>query len=392
MDDLRQNRVNHGLDELELSRYHRQIILPEIGYEGQKKLKLARVLIVGVGGLGSPASLYLAAAGVGKIGLVDFDVVEKTNLHRQILFNESAVGERKIDAAGNRLKSLNPHITVMGYDTKLTAENAMGIIGDYDIVLDGTDNFYTRYLINDACVLLGKPNVFGSIFRFDGQVSVFNMNGGPCYRCLYPEPPGAGQIPSCAEAGVLGVLPGIIGSIQAVEAIKTITGVGETLSGRFLVISARTMRFSDFKIVRNEDCAVCGKKPVITSLDNYENHCAAPEDAAVVKSAEGFEEITVEELKERFDRNEIPVILDIREPYEVRFAPFPNAVHIATNELPGRLGELPEDKEIVVVCKLGVRSGMVCEYLKNHNFQHAKNLVGGVQAWTLHIDPAVPLY
>ncbi|NOZ03221.1 MAG: molybdopterin-synthase adenylyltransferase MoeB [FCB group bacterium] len=383
-----------GADDLpeletgEFNRYSRHFSLPEIGVQGQRKLKAGKVLIVGTGGLGSPASLYLTAAGVGTIGLVDFDTVDESNLQRQILFGVDCLGKSKVQSARERLKALNPYVNIVTHEVALSSENALDIIKDYDIVVDGTDNFPTRYLINDACVFLGKPNVYGSIFRFEGQISVFNYDDGPCYRCLYPEPPPPGLVPSCAEGGVLGVLPGIVGSIQANEAIKLLAGIGQPLKGRFLLFDALSMEFSELKLNRNEACVVCGDNPTITDLIDYQEFCGIPSEKPKPK----YGEISVQELKAKIDAGEPVTILDVRNPFELEVASIPNVLHIPMNEVPANLDKLNPEDEIIVLCRTGIRSGKICEYLINHNFKRVKNLRGGIRAWSLEIDSSVPIY
>ena len=365
--------VETGLPELthdEVTRYSRHLIVPEVGVEGQRKLKAARVLCVGAGGLGSPAALYLAAAGVGTLGLVDFDTVDFSNLQRQILYDTTQVGQRKLVAASARLSSLNPGVAIATHEVALTSANALDIIAGYDIVVDGADNFPTRYLVNDACVLLGKPNVYGSIFRFDGQASIFAAPGGPCYRCLYPEPPPPGLVPSCAEGGVLGVLPGLVGTIQATEAIKLILGAGAPLIGRFLVYDALKMRFRELKLPKDPDCPVCGTRPTITGLHEYAGYCA-PAGA----------EMTVTELKARIDGGTAPTILDVREPSEHAEARIEGAILIPLGELPRRLDELDPAREIVVHCKSGARSARAVALLRQKGFDRAVNLTGGITSW-----------
>jgi len=350
------------------SRYARQVILPEIGEAGQTALKNARVLIVGAGGLGSPTSLYLAAAGVGKLGLVDFDVVDLTNLHRQILYGTSEVGARKVGAAGARLSDLNPSIEIVQHDAALTSENALDIIRDFDIVIDGTDNFPTRYLVNDACVLLGKINVYGSIFRFDGQVSVFDAKRGPCYRCLYPEPPPPHLVPSCAEGGVLGVLPGVIGTLQAVEAIKLITGAGEPLIGKLLMFDALHTSFRTLKLKKDPNCAICGAHPTIDHLIDYEGFCNPRHSS----------EITAQELAQRLKDF---VLIDVREPYEFAGGHLDGAKLMPLSQLPERMIDIPTDRDVVVYCQGGGRSGRAQQLLQEAGFTRIRNLVGGYAGW-----------
>src|SRR5579863_6123793 len=348
--------VNAALSNEEVLRYSRHLIMPEVGMDGQLKLKKAKVLLIGSGGLGAPLGLYLAAAGVGRLGIVDFDAVDFTNLQRQVTFGTGDVGRKKLDAARERLHNLNPEIQIDTYETRLTSENALDIIREYDIVADGTDNFPTRYLVNDACVLLGKPNVYGSIFRFEGQASIFGYPGGPCYRCLYPEPPPPGLVPSCAEGGVLGVLPGIIGVLQATEAIKLITGIGEPLIGRFLIYDALKMKFRELKLRKDPDCPVCGTHPTVTKLIDYEQFCgvvpAAPEPVVVNNATE----ITSVDLKKRLDRGDVLKIVDVREPNEYQINRIPGSQLIPLGDIPKRYNELDPEAEIVVHCKMGGRS------------------------------------
>jgi adenylyltransferase/sulfurtransferase len=375
----------------EISRYSRHLILPEVGPDGQKRLKAARILLIGAGGLGSPLGLYLAAAGVGRIGLVDFDVVDFSNLQRQILHGTPDVGRPKLQSARDRLQAINPEVEIDAYETALTSRNAREILAPYDIVIDGTDNFPTRYLVNDACVLLGKPNVYGSIFRFDGQASVFYPPHGPCYRCLYPEPPPPGEVPSCAEGGVLGVLPGLIGCIQATEAIKLILGKGEPLIGRLLLYDALTLRFREFKVKRNPRCPLCGESPIITDLVDYEQFCGVRREEPVpMPSAD--QEMTVEELKRRLDQNEPVFILDVRNPEEYQLCRIPGSTLIPLGDLPQRYGELDPSREIVVHCKSGMRSARAAQFLRGQGFINIKNLTGGIRAWADRIDPTVPKY
>lgn len=377
------------LSSNELARYSRHITLPEVGETGQLKLKSAKVLIVGIGGLGSPVSLYLAAAGVGTIGLVDFDVVDESNLQRQILFGVSQKGELKIEAAKDRLLNLNPHININLHNVALNSENALGIIKDYDLVLDGTDNFPTRYLVNDACVLSNKPNVYGSIYRFDGQVSVFNYKDGPCYRCLYPSPPPPGLVPSCADGGVIGVLPGIIGSLQANEAIKLIIGIGSPLKERFLLFDALEMEFNELKIKKDPNCVVCGENPTVTKLIDYQQFCGISNNDNVI---ENYDDISVFELKSLIDNGNHPFVLDVREPFEVNIAKIEGTVHIPMKEVEYRIKELNPETEIIVQCKSGGRSAKICKLLINKKFKHIKNLKGGILAWSKEIDSSIPTY
>ena len=379
------------LSNEEIRRYSRHLIMPEVGMEGQKKLKAARVLTIGTGGLGSPLALYLAAAGVGTIGLVDYDVVDDSNLHRQILFGAGDVGRPKLDAAEERLRGVNPHVRFVKHEERLTSANALEIVRDYDIVADGTDNFPTRYLVNDACVLTGKPNVYASIFRFEGQASVFWAQKGPCYRCLYAEPPPAGLVPSCAEGGVLGVLPGLLGLVQATETIKLILGSGEPLIGRLLLVDALAMRFRELKLKKNPDCVICGRNPTVTKLVDYEAFCGIePETAASV--AGGVPEISVEELKAMRDRRQDFVLVDVREPHELEICAFPESVRIPLGSLPANLNRLSTADEIVVHCKTGGRSAKAVKLLREAGFRRVRNLTGGITRWSERIDPTMPRY
>jgi len=376
----------------ELSRYSRHLILPEVGQEGQRKLKAARVLCVGTGGLGSPLALYLAAAGVGTLGLVDFDVVDASNLQRQIIHSTADIGRKKLDSAAEKLVALNPSLNVVKHDTLLSSANALDILKDYDIIADGTDNFPTRYLVNDACVLLGKPNAYGSIFRFEGQASVFAAKDGPCYRCLYPEPPPPGLVPSCAEGGVLGILPGLIGVIQATETIKLILGIGSPLVGRLLLVDSLNMRFRELKLRKNPECPVCGKHPTLTKLIDYQQFCgmapAAKEESAVKN---GIPQITVTELKRRIDAGESPFILDVREPFEYQIANIGGKL-IPQGEVPQRLSEIDREREVIVQCKSGGRSQRIAEFLQQTGYPKVVNLAGGITAWSNEIDPSVAKY
>ena len=369
------------LDKTELNRYARHFSLPEFGIEGQKKLKSAKVLVVGVGGLGSPVLMYLAAAGIGRIGLVDFDLVDESNLQRQILFGVDVLGKSKTKSAEKKLLQLNPNLRLDIYETRLTSENALNILEHYDIIIDGTDNFQTRYLVNDACVILGKPNVYGSIFRFEGQASVFNYKDGPCYRCLYPEPPPPGLVPSCAEGGVLGVLPGIIGCIQANETIKIITGIGKTLKGRFLLYDALELDFQEVSIKRDQACKVCGDDPTVTELIDYDQFCGI--DNSIIDQQWG--EVSVMELNEKIQTGESTFILDVRENFEVELEEFEGAVHIPMNEVETRLAEINQQDEIIVLCKTGGRAAKICSLLTENNFNKVMNLKGGITAWSQFI-------
>ncbi len=382
----------------EVRRYSRHLIMPEVGVEGQLKLKAGSVLCIGAGGLGSPAALYLAAAGVGRIGIVDFDVVDFSNLQRQVIHGTSDVGRSKLASAKDRLLGLNPNITVDTYETALSSKNALDLFKPYDVILDGTDNFPTRYLVNDACVLLGKPNTYGSIFRFEGQASVFGTKDGPCYRCLYPEPPPPGLVPSCAEGGVLGVLPGIIGTIQATEAVKLIMGIGEPLIGRFLIYDALRMKFREFKLKKDPDCPVCGTHPTVTELIDYEQFCglapvSEPEAAAAKGGGAGNEtEIDVRELKRKMDAGDDFFLLDVREPNEFKIGQIPGATLIPLGEVPQRYQEVPKDKEVIVFCKMGGRSARAASFLRQQGFGRVRNLKGGILDWSDKIDPSVPKY
>ena len=378
-----------ALSNDEILRYSRHLIIPEVGIEGQRKLKSAKVLLVGAGGLGAPLGLYLAAAGIGRIGIVDFDVVDFTNLQRQVIHFTQDVGRKKLDSAAEKMQAINPHVAIAKHETALSSENALGILKDYDIVVDGTDNFPTRYLVNDACVLLGKPNVYGSIFRFEGQATVFAYQGGPCYRCLYPEPPPPGLVPSCAEGGVLGILPGTVGLIQATETVKLILGIGEPLVGRLLLYDALAMRFRELKLRQNPECPVCGEHPTITRLIDYHQFCGVPKtpEMNVTES-----EIDVTEVKAKLDRGDHFVLIDVREPHEYRICHIPAARLIPLGEVPNRLNELDPQADIVIHCKSGVRSAKACGVLRQAGFQHVRNMKGGLLAWSDRVDPSVPKY
>jgi molybdopterin/thiamine biosynthesis adenylyltransferase/rhodanese-related sulfurtransferase/molybdopterin converting factor small subunit len=385
------------LNAEEYKRYSRHLILPEIGLDGQKKLKAASVLCIGAGGLGSPVAMYLAAAGIGRIGIVDFDVVDHSNLQRQIIHGTPDIGRSKLVSAKESIQALNPHVQVDTYETALSSQNALELFKPYDVIIDGTDNFPTRYLVNDACVLTGKPNAYGSIFRFEGQASVFATKDGPCYRCLYPEPPPPGLVPSCAEGGVLGVLPGIIGLVQATEALKLILGIGEPLIGRFLIYDALKMRFRELKLRKDPDCPVCGTHPTVTQLIDYEQFCGvrpeAPAAAVVSTGAAGNAwEITPVELKKRLDAGEDLKIVDVREPNEYQINRIPGSVLIPLGELPRRYQELDPDQEIVLHCKMGGRSAKAQDFLRTVGFNRTKNLRGGVLGWVDQVDPSQPKY
>jgi molybdopterin/thiamine biosynthesis adenylyltransferase/rhodanese-related sulfurtransferase/molybdopterin converting factor small subunit len=382
------------LSQAEIQRYSRHLIMPEVGIDGQRKLKASSVLCVGAGGLGSPAAMYLAAAGVGRIGIVDFDVVDFSNLQRQLLHGTPDVGRSKLASAKDRLHALNPHVEVETHETLLSSDNALKLFEPYDVILDGTDNFPTRYLVNDACVISGKPNAYGSIFRFEGQASVFATKGGPCYRCLYPEPPPPGLVPSCAEGGVFGVLPGIIGVIQATETIKLMLGVGEPLIGRFLIYDALKMRFRELKLRQDPECPVCGTNPTVTELIDYEQFCGLrPESPTQPAGTAANEwEISPVELKQRLDVGDSPFILDVREPNEFQINRIPGSTLIPLGELPRRHQELDEDGDIVVLCKMGGRSAQAVDYLRSVGFTRVKNLRGGVLEWIDKVDPSQPKY
>src|SRR6201996_9468719 len=381
----------------EMARYSRHLILPEVGMEGQQKLKAAKVLCVGTGGLGSPLALYLTAAGIGTLGLIDFDVVDSSNLQRQIIHSTKDIGRKKIDSAEEKLSALNPAIKIVKHETMLSSANALEILKDYDIVADGTDNFPTRYLVNDACVLSGnKPNAYASIFRFEGQASVFATEQGPCYRCLYPEPPPPGLVPSCAEGGVLGILPGLLGVIQATEVIKLILGIGEPLIGRLLLVDSLGMKFRELKLRKNPDCPVCGKNPTVTELIDYQQFCGiAPEPKADQVTANpiqnGIPQISPKELKQKLDSGENIFVLDVREPHEYQIANL-GAKLIPLNDLPARAGELDKNAEIVVHCKSGGRSQKASEFLVQNGFKNVQNLAGGITAWSNDVDPTIAKY
>ena len=381
--------VQLGRDEI--MRYSRHLIIPEVGMKGQKLLKSSKVLLIGAGGLGSPLALYLAAAGVGTLGIVDFDRVDLTNLQRQILHATSDIGRPKLDSAKESIQAINPHVVVETHEVRLSSENALEILGGYDIIVDGTDNFATRYLVNDACKLLGKPNVYGSIFRFDGQVTVFDARRGPCYRCLYPAPPPPGLVPSCAEGGVLGVLPGIIGSLQALETIKLIIGQGEPLIGRLVLFDALQFKFRELKLKKNPECPLCGTHPTIHELIDYEEFCGIPSAPGKREDESREAEITVEQLKARMDRGDDLEIIDVREPHESEIVSIGGRL-IPLRTLPEKVSELDPLKETVVYCRSGARSAKAVDFLRNNGFRNAKNLVGGIEAWAERIDQSLPTY
>jgi len=377
------------LNNDEILRYSRHLIMPEVGMEGQLKIKAAKVLCIGAGGLGSPLALYLGAAGVGTLGIVDFDVVDYTNLQRQIIHTTADVGRKKLDSAADKLKAINPFINIRKFDTRLSSDNALELFRQFDVIADGTDNFPTRYLVNDACVITGKPNVYGSIFRFEGQASIFATEDGPCYRCLYPEPPPPGLVPSCAEGGVLGILPGLVGIIQATEVIKLILGIGDPLIGRLLLIDALGMSFRQLKLRKNPDCPVCGKNPTITGLIDYEQFCGIRGEEAPVETVGG--EIQVEELKRRLDAGEDIYVLDVREPHEYQIANIGGHL-IPLGDLPNRVHELDTSREIVAHCKSGGRSAKAVTFLRQAGFKRVDNLAGGITAWADRVDPKMPKY
>jgi adenylyltransferase/sulfurtransferase len=378
------------LSKDEILRYSRHLIMPEVGMDGQLKLKRAKVALIGTGGLGAPLGMYLAAAGVGRIGLVDFDIVDFTNLQRQVIHGTKDVGRKKLDSAAETMLDINPYVEIDRFETALSSENALQILKDYDLVVDGTDNFPTRYLVNDACVLLGKPNVYGSIFRFEGQATVFAYPGGPCYRCLYPEPPPPGLVPSCAEGGVLGILPGVIGLIQATETVKLILGAGEPLVGRLLLYDALAMRFRELKLRRNPECPMCGDHPTIHELIDYQQFCGIPNQTHEPVAAEG--DIDPVEVKAKIDRGDPFVLIDVREPHEYQICRIPNAKLIPLGDLPKRVNELDSADEIVAHCKSGVRSAKAVDFLKQAGFKKVRNMKGGILAWSDKVDPSVPKY
>ena len=381
-----------SLSNQEVERYSRHLIMPEVGMDGQLKLKAASVLCIGAGGLGSPVAMYLAAAGVGRLGLVDFDVVDYSNLQRQVIHGTPDVGRSKLESARDTLVAINPEVAIDMHETALSSSNAFDVLGDYDIVVDGTDNFPTRYLVNDACVLLRKPNVFGSIFRFEGQASVFATEQGPCYRCLYPEPPPPGLVPSCAEGGVLGILPGVVGTIQATETVKLIIGVGEPLINRFMIYDALSMKFRELKLRRDPDCPVCGDSPTVTQLIDYEQFCGITPVTQVPDDSSSGDDVTVEELKISIDNNEGIFLLDVRESQEHRICSIPGSVLIPLGELSSRINELSSNEDVVVHCKSGVRSAKAVKILRDAGFKKAKNLSGGILRWIDVVDPSLPKY
>jgi adenylyltransferase/sulfurtransferase len=381
-----------SLSKEEILRYSRHLIMPEVGMEGQLKIKNASILLVGTGGLGAPLGMYLAAAGVGRIGLVDFDVVDFTNLHRQVIHGTKDVGKKKLESAAETIRDINPNVRIDLYDVLLTSENAMEICAPYDLIIDGTDNFPTRYLVNDVCVLLKKPNVYGSIFRFEGQATVFSYPGGPCYRCLYPEPPPPGLVPSCAEGGVLGILPGTIGLIQATEALKLILGVGEPLVGRLVLYDALAMRFRELKLRRNPECPVCGDHPTVTKLIDYEQFCGLPQHEGPAAAEVSASDTNPVEVKHMLDQGEKFLLLDVREPHEYLICNIPTAKLIPLGELQKRANELDTAVPIVTYCKTGNRSGKAVNQLKELGFKKVRNMAGGILAWSDKVDSSVPKY
>lgn len=382
-----------ALTQEEILRYSRHLIMPEVGVEGQDKLKNSSILLIGCGGLGSPLAMYLSAAGIGHLGLVDFDVTDFTNLQRQVAFGTQDVGRPKVEATKDRIHQINPNVKVTTYRSKLSSENVMDIFKEYDIIIDGTDNFPTRYLVNDACVFLKKPNVYGSIFRFEGQATVFWAEKGPCYRCLYPEPPPPGMVPSCAEGGVLGILPGTIGLIQATEAVKLILGKGDPLTGRLLLYNALDMKFRELKIQKDPECPVCGTNPSITKLIDYEQFCGIPLGQEEAKAeTNGMPEISAKELKTRMDRKDKFVLVDVREPHEYQIAKIPGAKLIPLGEVAERANELDTADDIVVHCRSGARSAKAIHILQKMGFKRLHNLKGGILAWSQDVDPSVPQY
>jgi adenylyltransferase/sulfurtransferase len=378
-----------GLSNQEIRRYSRHLIIPDVAMDGQRRLKNAKVLCIGAGGLGSPVAMYLAAAGVGTIGLVDFDVVDETNLQRQVIHGTSDVGRPKLDSAEERIKEINPFVTVIKHNTLVSSENALELFGPYDLIIDGSDNFPTRYLVNDACVLLGKPYVWGSIFRFDGQLSVFWAEYGPCYRCLFPQPPPPGMVPSCAEGGVLGMLCGTIGSLQTTEAVKIITGKGDPLIGRMLIYDALELKFKELKVRKDPECPVCGKNPTVTELIDYDEFCGVTPEIAEFAAQLS---ITPKEFQEMREGDPSLFVLDVREPHEWEIVHFPEAHLIPMNDVPDRVSEIPQEGTVIVHCKVGQRSAEVLKYLHFVGLKHAKHLAGGIEAFAATVDPSMPRY
>ena len=373
----------------EIRRYSRHLIIPDIAMDGQRRMKNAKVLCIGAGGLGSPVAMYLAAAGVGTLGLVDYDVVDETNLQRQIMHGQSDVGRKKLDSAEDSIKEINPFVNVVKHETFVTSENALDLFSGYDLIIDGSDNFPTRYLVNDACVLLGKPYVWGSIYRFDGQLSVFWAEHGPCYRCLFPEPPPPGMVPSCAEGGVLGMLCGTIGSLQTTEAVKLITGTGDPMIGRMLIYDALELKFRELKVRKDPECPVCGKNPTVTELIDYEAFCGVTDEIAQFASQLS---VTPRELQGMRARGEEVVLIDVREPHEWEIARIPDASLIPMGEVPSRISEIPQTGNVLVYCKVGARSAEVLKFLHQVGLTNTKHLAGGIDAWANQIDPSMPRY
>jgi sulfur-carrier protein adenylyltransferase/sulfurtransferase len=382
--------MSEQLSKEEISRYSRHLIMPEVGVDGQLKLKKAKVLLIGTGGLGAPVAMYLAAAGVGKLGLVDFDTVDVSNLQRQVIHGTKDIGKKKVDSAEETMRDINPFIEIVKHEVPLTSANALEIIKDYDIVADGTDNFPTRFLVNDACVLLGKPNVYASIFRFEGQATVFCKDDGPCYRCLYPEPPPPGLVPSCAEGGVLGILPGVVGLIQATEVIKLILGEGQPLQGRLMLYDALAMKFRELKIRRNPECQ--GKCSVVKELIDYQQFCGVPHQEAPLPAPVSSTDIAAEAVKQLLDNNHDFTLVDVREVHEYQICRIEQAQLIPLGELPKRLNELDRNADIVVHCKMGGRSAKACDLLRANGFTRVRNMTGGILAWSDKVDPSVPKY
>jgi adenylyltransferase/sulfurtransferase len=380
-----------ALTNEEVARYSRHLLLPEVGMAGQLKLKKASIVLIGAGGLGAPLGLYLAAAGIGRIGIVDFDEVDVSNLQRQIIHGTKDLGRKKLDSAADKMQDINPNLKIEKYDVPLNSENALDILRNYDIVIDGTDNFPTRYLVNDACVLLKKPNIYGSIFRFEGQATVFAYEDGPCYRCLYPEPPPPGLVPSCAEGGVLGILPGLIGVVQATEAVKIILGRGTTLKNRLLLYDALGMRFRELKLKRDPACPVCGDHPTVTKLIDYQEFCGIHPPAAM-QTPSNADAIDAVQLKEKIDRGDKFTLIDVREPHEFQIGRIPGSTLIPLGQLPNRLSELDPNAEIVAHCRSGARSQKAVDLMKQHGFKNVRNMTGGILAWSDKVDPSVPKY
>jgi adenylyltransferase/sulfurtransferase len=380
------------LSKEEIERYSRHLILPEVGLEGQRRLRNAAILLIGAGGLGSPLAMYLSAAGIGKLGIVDSDVVDASNLQRQVIHHSEDVGQPKIHSARRNIQGINPHVEVETYDTYISSANALELIRPYDLVIDGTDNFPTRYCVNDACVLLGKPNIYGSIFRFEGQASVFWAEHGPCYRCLYPEPPAPGLVPSCAEGGVLGILPGIIGCIQATEAIKLVLGQGDSLLGRLLLFDALRMEFRELKLRKDPKCPVCGENPTLTELIDYEQFCGIPQAEAAEAQASQDDHITVEQLRDELAAGGQLTLLDVREPYEWEIGQLPDSLEMPLGDVPERFGELNPEDAIVVYCRSGMRSRKAQLFLQDQGFKNVRNLSGGILDWAAKIDASIPRY